>query len=243
MGQRARGPRSLPGRRDVQVVVSGLQQSRARDSSPGHPVGLVVVTVDPEACPVVLTHPVHDRWVVEGCPEVGMVALTHSSRTGGAVPRSWAGADHSLCRLVGLAEEPPVPPSPRELGVRAFEVLDHRQTVHDHQVRHNVGVAIAARKATRAPRSCPATANRSWPRCDISCTTSRALARLHDCAWSGASGGSVDRPYPRRSRATTKWWSRAGFRPMRRAPSDACRSGGLCGRWSVVARMEGRAAA
>jgi hypothetical protein len=43
------------------------------------------------------------------------------------------GADERLRRLVGLAQEPPVPPGAHERLVQALEVLDDRQAIHDHE--------------------------------------------------------------------------------------------------------------
>lgn len=106
----------------------------------GRPVRLVVGRVDPEAGPVVLAHAMHHRRVAERRPEVLEVPGAHLLRARGAVPRVGVGADHAFGGLVGLAEEPPVPPGPREACVGPLELLDQGQPVHDHEVRHRVRV-------------------------------------------------------------------------------------------------------
>ena len=56
------------------------------------------------------------------------------------------------------------------------------------------GWSMASRNATPEPRSCPATAKRSWPSARISASMSAAMARLDACEWSGRVGGAVEAP-------------------------------------------------
>jgi len=65
------------------------------------------------------------------------------------------------------------------------------------------GWSRANRWATRAPRSCPATAKRLKPSARIVSTWSRANARFEYSVLSGPAGGLELSPQPRRSDATT----------------------------------------
>lgn len=122
---------------DVKVIAGRFQEhGRALDLASLGPVRFLILPVGVQSRPVVLAHAVHHVRIAQGRPQIVVVALSHDLWRWRAIPGLRVGTDHPLGRLVGLAQKPPVPPRLREVGIDAFEVLDDRKTVHDHQVGH-----------------------------------------------------------------------------------------------------------
>jgi hypothetical protein len=180
---------------DVDVVLGrGQQQGRAGNLAAGGAVSLLMSSIDAQTSSIVLAHSVHDLRIGQCSPDVGVILFSHFGRRWRLVPGVGIRVDDSLGGLVRLAEKSPVPPCPDEGFVDALNMLDDRKTVHDHELLDDVRMIHGGAKGDDRTRSWPTTAKRSRPRCRMSATMSPASARFEDCACSGASGGTVDRP-------------------------------------------------
>lgn len=135
-------------------------------------------TVDAQTGPVVLAHAVDHGPVAEGGPHADVVVFPHLGLWRVRYQRPGSALMKRLRRLVGLAQEPPVPPCTRERLVQPLQMLDHRQAIHDHQPLNGVRVIHSRAESHQRARSRPTTENRSRPRCRISATTSLAIAPL-----------------------------------------------------------------
>jgi hypothetical protein len=114
-------------------------------------VFFLVGAVDAEAGPIVLTHAVHDGRIAQRGLQVGAVGFSHAGQVRYLIPGVRVSVDDLLGRLVGLAEEPPVPPRAHELLVQALEMFDHRKAVHHGQSRDRVGVVHGRAEGGQSP--------------------------------------------------------------------------------------------
>ena len=89
---------------------------------------MVAVLTEPRS--IVLEHRVDDFRVVKGAPQLVVCLLAHVLGRC-RVPSIRIRVDHTLGRLVELAEEPPVPPPERETPVRALEPFEQRHGLDD----------------------------------------------------------------------------------------------------------------
>ena len=123
-----------------------------------------------------------------------MVLFPHFGWRGRGVPTVGIGVDESLGRLIGLPEEPPVPPGPNEGDVEPLEVRDDREAVHHHQPGHGVRVIHRSTERNQSAAIMPDDGELIVAEVTHERDHIVPIARLEDCACSGASGGSVDWP-------------------------------------------------
>ena len=80
-----------------------------------------------------------------------------------AIPGIRIEVDGLLRRLLGLAEEPPVPPGAHERLVEALEMLHDRETVHHHQPCPRIGVIHGSAKRDHSQVCIPGTRGAEAP--------------------------------------------------------------------------------
>ncbi|GGU42270.1 hypothetical protein GCM10010244_80610 [Streptomyces coeruleorubidus] len=134
------------------VVAGGPQNlQRTADASTVPSVTFIMLPVDTEAGPVVLTHGVHSGRIVDRATVVLVRFGAHLLRCG-LVPGIRVGIDDAFGGLIGLSQEKPVPPACGERRITTSQRLPNRDGVQHADGGH--GFRVVQSKASghvRAP--------------------------------------------------------------------------------------------
>ena len=203
--------------------IEHANSSRARDPPARRAVGLLVLAVDPDARAVVLDHGVDRRRIVDRAQPVRMVLRAHRARgRRGTTRRDRARSTPRRASRSGRRTTSATSSAAKRASQRSSASTNGMPSRIATRVIAS-GASTASRWATPLPRSCPATAKRSWP--------SAAITR-HDVARHRALGvrlvvGRGRRPTWSRTRAgrgTPRCDARRAA-ARRRATSCACADG------------------